>query len=204
MAPSEPKLKPSEIRRKKLIQNVTDAMAASLAEHGYYSTSIEDIAAQLDLTKGALYYYWASKEDLALESVTHVADLVYAEVDAIAKKDSSAANRLHELISKQADMLVSDYAVHTRLFFAVVDWPVDFEPHISALRHRYERVFRRVIDEGVASGEFSMPSVTVARFCIQGALAYLPIWYKSNKGIDAPEIGEAMAATLRRIFSTPA
>jgi AcrR family transcriptional regulator len=50
-------------------QLIIDAAIAAFAENGYPATSLADITKNADLTKGAVYYYFASKEDLALSII---------------------------------------------------------------------------------------------------------------------------------------
>ena len=51
-------------KKKKARQNEIYATAAELfANKGYHATRIQDIANQLGMRKGSLYYYFATKED---------------------------------------------------------------------------------------------------------------------------------------------
>lgn len=51
------------VRRTK--QDVSDAALKLFYERGYHSVTVEEIAAAAGVTKGAFYYYFADKEDLA-------------------------------------------------------------------------------------------------------------------------------------------
>lgn len=58
MARREPKVRDTRER-------VLAAALAEFAEKGLQAASIEDIAARAELTKGAVYYYFSDKDDLA-------------------------------------------------------------------------------------------------------------------------------------------
>lgn len=60
MARREPKVRDTRER-------VLAAALAEFAEKGLQAASIEDIAARAQLTKGAVYYYFADKDDLAAD-----------------------------------------------------------------------------------------------------------------------------------------
>lgn len=60
MARREPKVRDTRER-------VLTAALAEFAEKGLQAASIEDIAARAGLTKGAVYYYFTDKEDLAAD-----------------------------------------------------------------------------------------------------------------------------------------
>lgn len=53
---------PAETRRAQIL----DAAMACFAEQGYHETSIDDIAARIGLSKGALYYHFAGKRDILI------------------------------------------------------------------------------------------------------------------------------------------
>lgn len=48
-------------------QRILDAALDVFTRRGYRDASIDDVAAQAGVTKGAVYYYWASKDDLATD-----------------------------------------------------------------------------------------------------------------------------------------
>ncbi len=53
-------------RRARTRRALLDAAAAAFAQRGYHGASVEEIAAAAGVTKGALYYNFAGKEDLFL------------------------------------------------------------------------------------------------------------------------------------------
>ena len=53
-------------------QEVVDAAAKVFAEKGYRAATLRDIAAELGMLKGSLYYYIETKEDLLYELLRRV------------------------------------------------------------------------------------------------------------------------------------
>ncbi len=53
---------PAETRRAQIL----DAAMACFAEHGYHETSIDEIAAHVGLSKGAIYHHFAGKRDILI------------------------------------------------------------------------------------------------------------------------------------------
>ncbi len=56
-------------------QMILDAGIKVFAEQGYYHTSMEDIARSANVTRGAVYWHFKSKEDFILA----MADSIYTE-----------------------------------------------------------------------------------------------------------------------------
>ena len=62
---------PGRIERKRgrRIQEILATAAALFGERGYDAVSLEDVADRLDVTKGSLYYYFASKDELVTAAI---------------------------------------------------------------------------------------------------------------------------------------
>ncbi len=56
-------------RREDTRRQILNAAAAAFAQHGYAATSLNDVIRQSELTKGAFYFHYPSKEALALAVV---------------------------------------------------------------------------------------------------------------------------------------
>ena len=81
---------PDRSRSRKRDAEVIAAAAAVFSERGYDGTSIRDIASSLGLSKGSLYYYARTKQDLlfiVLESVHGENEQILAEVAALPELD---------------------------------------------------------------------------------------------------------------------
>ena len=55
-----------ELKRRAALEAAANAFNA----RGFYKTSLEDIAAELSVTKAALYYYFKSKDEILFECHT--------------------------------------------------------------------------------------------------------------------------------------
>src|SRR5262245_65195171 len=61
-------------KRGRRIQEILTAAADLFGERGYDAVSIEDVADRLDVTKGSLYYYFASKDELGTAAIETLGD----------------------------------------------------------------------------------------------------------------------------------
>src|SRR6201995_6092610 len=66
------------------------------AERGYDRTSVQEIVEAAGVTKGALYHYFGSKEDLLQEVYARVLRLQQERLDAFAGADAPIEQRLRE------------------------------------------------------------------------------------------------------------
>ena len=81
-----PKVVPEykEQARKRIIE----VAARVFSENGYYSTKMDDVAEALDVSKGAIYQYFASKEQLLLAVVDFIFDSRKDEIISILASDN--------------------------------------------------------------------------------------------------------------------
>lgn len=76
-----------QLRAEQTRITIIEAAAQMFDRHGYGSTSLSDIAAQGSVTKGALYFHFASKEELAHAVMALQHELAMNEAQAITSKN---------------------------------------------------------------------------------------------------------------------
>lgn len=188
-------------RRESKVQDILNATAEVLAERGYHQTSLDEIAERLDLTKASLYHYFDSKEELVSACLEWVGTRVNQQLAETAQhQESTASERLTALIHMQLDSLVREHRQMARLFLQPLDWPEPHRERVKQLRQQHDEVFRTVIRDGVASGEFVVADEAIAVHCLHGAMNYVPVWFRAKRKKDYEEMYETVAANLLRLF----
>lgn len=169
----------SRVQRKrgKRIQEILTAAAELFGERGYDAVSLEDVAERLDVTKGSLYYYFSSKDELGSAAIETLGnDWTTRLEELLADTEGTPAERLRVLIHEHVTIAVRDYPAALRLFLVPRDWPDAQRVRIKAMRSRHDALFRRLIEEGVAGREFTVTSVDTALQCMHAAMSQAPLW----------------------------
>jgi AcrR family transcriptional regulator len=193
--PPEPGAVSRTIRkRNRRIAEILRAAAQVLAESGYHALSMERVAAVLDLSKTSLYHYFPSKDALVEAAIDEIADEAIERLTRIAESAQQPQDRLRLLVAEQLRIVVSDYPEVTQIFAEHADWPQAHQAQVKRLRMRHNRVFRAVIEEGIAARELDPPSNDVALYCLHGALNYASIWCRTekNRKLRSDEIVETV------------
>lgn len=167
-------------------------------ERGYHATSMRAIASALGMQPAALYYYYESKEKLLYSimdrAVGALAERVRGAID--------ASTSPHEQITQaiRAHILsVSDHLDELTVFLNETKaLGPGLRDHIQAERDAYERIFRDILEAGVACGDFTDVDPRLAGFLILSACNWLYQWYKADGAYRPEEIAAAFSDMILR------
>ena len=143
-------------------QEITEAAFAAFAENGYAATRVEDVARRAGISKGLLYLYFKTKEDLFKAVVQSV---VVPRIDALVAEAEGSGQTAEAFLRGPILELMkripgSPVSTVIRLMIAegryhpdLVEWYWD---HVVA---RGLNTIRGLLDRGVADGEFRRTAV---------------------------------------------
>ncbi len=94
-------------------QRIVDAAVGLFAEVGYQATGLGDIIERAEMTKGALYYHFDSKEALATAIIEEAADTALAAFRSISEPSSPALENMIHGVFVVADLITTDKMVRT-------------------------------------------------------------------------------------------
>jgi AcrR family transcriptional regulator len=139
-------------------------------EIGYQKTTVADIAKALHMSPANVYRFFDSKKSINYGVARKLMGEVEAQSQAIATGPGSAAKRLRELLTTihrmNSDRLVADAKMHEMVAAAMEeDWQV-CQPHMQCMCG----IIAKVIEDGVAGGEFTVSDVEGAAFCTSAAM----------------------------------
>ncbi|GAA3435420.1 TetR/AcrR family transcriptional regulator [Kutzneria kofuensis] len=163
------------------------------AEKGFDATTVQEVVSHAEVTKGALYHYFDSKDDLLYEIYHSLIGLQTADLDRIIAEGASAKETVRAIM---VNLVVTTAArIDETAVFVREMHKLDSERMAAfrADRRRYQRTFRDVIAKAQASGEFSsvVPADTAVLIAL-GVVNQLPTWYRP----DGPKSPEQLGAEI--------
>lgn len=169
-------------------EGLLDAAALLFAHKGFHATSMRDIAREVGMLPGSMYYHFGSKEELLLAVYGEGVRRIAAHVDAAVERVDDPWRRLEAACTAHLEMLLdrSDFA--RVLIRARPEEAEGVRAQMVELRESYERRFRALIDE------LDLPPDAdrhYLRLMLIGAMNAVWGWYR--EGGDPP-------ATIARRF----
>ena len=183
-------------------REILEAASRVFRRKGLHAAGMRDIAGELDMAVGNLYYYFRDKEDLlAFIQQTTLTGLqsLAGRVEAL---DLRADAKLWLLIAGHVALL-NEVIPGSLAHLEVEALGEERRRSIQEGRDAYERTFRHLIHEGVAAGVFRPSDPKVAELAILGAANWSVKWFRPGGGKTACEIGRDMADLLVRGLLSP-
>ncbi len=177
--PSRPrtKTKAAEARRE-----ILGVAARMMRESGYADMSLRDLAAEVGMKAGSLYYHFPSKEALATEVMRLGVEVVEEAVQQELKQRSSLSPRERLVLAMHVHLRTllseSDFSsAHIRCYPFVPD---SVREELKAVRRTYNTVWNELI--GAYLGTSATPAqIRYLRYTLLGAMNWSLEWFNSDR-----------------------
>lgn len=189
--------RPGEVETESVPQRLLAAATRLFAEHGFETTSVQQIVDAAGVTKGAMYHYFGSKDDLLYEIYARVLRVQTARMEQAADSTEPVPQRLHAVA---ADVVATTAANldDTVIFFRSMHLlHPDKQAEVRAERRRYHERVRELIEEGQANGDFrtDKPAELVVDYFF-GSVHHLGTWFHRDGELTGEQVGEHFADLL--------
>jgi AcrR family transcriptional regulator len=190
-----PKLKPATQRARR--EHILDAAEACFARTGFHRTTMQDICKEALISPGALYVYFASKEDL-IAGIVERDRAEFAEHFA----ELSSAPDVMKSLSELGQHYFVDEPAHKRSMCLEIGLESTRNPKVGEIYRSvdryvedcFEKLFARLAAEGRIAPDMDIP--TVARmFSVIGDGMFM------RHAVDPDFDGEAMVPAVIYLIS---
>jgi TetR/AcrR family transcriptional regulator, cholesterol catabolism regulator len=164
---------------------ILDAAAHVLSVKGYAGTRLTDVAEYAQLQAPAIYYYFASREDL-------IEEVMYAGIAAMRTHLQSALDALPPTTTVM-DKIMAAVEAHLRHQLELSDYASATIRNAGQIPERlrarqlkeeaaYGRIWRRLFDQACAEGELSGDlDARLAQLLVIGALNWSTEWFDPRR-----------------------
>jgi AcrR family transcriptional regulator len=156
-------------------QEILDAALTVFAERGYRNTRLEDVGEAAGVTKGAIYHYFANKEDLLLRAIEQRSEEAFGRIEEIVRdKTAPVSTRLRLVVRRWFGSVTKErLAVVTLLLQGIAhEAPAAFRRWLAGGPTASMRLIATLVREGQERGEFrpDADADVAARLLVSGLL----------------------------------
>ncbi|RZS86782.1 TetR/AcrR family transcriptional regulator [Pigmentiphaga kullae] len=192
---STPASRPAPRRRQGRPPVVADARERILleasklfAQSGYESSSIGELAAAIGVSKPAIYHYFATKQDIydaiILQALQGLTDAVVPAVNA----QPAPLDKLRVFMTAHAAYLERNYWSFVAMLVGFSGMSPSYRDDAARLRDAYERLLRRILEQGAREGVFRPGQVVTSGRAVLSLLNWMARWFKPGHGSTAEQI----------------
>lgn len=187
------RMAPKRSRRDAILQSVGTVLRNSRLT----CLTMQDLADQLGITKGNLYYYFKDKQDILFQCHMRCMDLSLEALHEIQAGQSRQIDPLQTLLVRHiTGMLENGFG--GVLLTDLDNLTPDQRSHYVARRDEFESGVRQLIDAGVRHGAYVCGDVKLASLVMLGAINWLPKWYRPDGDLAPKELATGIANFLMR------
>ncbi|MFI8326014.1 TetR/AcrR family transcriptional regulator [Streptomyces sp. NPDC085529] len=175
------------------------AAVEAFAERGYHATTTRDIAGRAGMSPAALYIHYKTKEEL-LHRISRIGhDRALEILRAAELRDGAPSDRLADAVRSFVRWHAERHTTARVVQYELDALGPEHRGEIVELRRETEATVRRIIEEGVAAGEFDVAdpagtTVAVLSLCIDVAR-----WFNVQGRRTPDEVGAFYADLVLRM-----
>lgn len=184
-------------RRDRQRDAILRAAARLFRDRGFADTGMRDIAAAADLSAANLYHYFNGKDELLFYCQDRALDRMLDAVTEARRTASSAAERLRLVLVAHVRTVLDDIEGATA-HLHTESLPPALRAALVRKRDRYEQALRRVIADGVRTGELVDMDPAIVTRAMLGAMNWTVTWFRPEGSDSSELVGDTIARFLAR------
>ncbi len=162
-------------------------------KQGYSKTTLDQVAQAIHVTKPFIYSHFKSKNDLLAEICSRAIRVSHEALNRVFAAEISPTEKLYT-IARDFMLTVLQHQAHAVIYSREEkELTLEDRNAINALRRGFDRRFASLLEEGVASAEFTVEDVPLTALAIGGIVGWAPVWYRPGGRLSQVEASERVA-----------
>jgi len=134
---------------------IIDAARKRFAHYGFSKVTMDEIAADVNMGKASLYYYFPTKENLFRSVISEERKEFVNEIETILQKNISASEKLREYVKKRLEYFQLLLNLGTLSVYSFFEIKPVFKKSFSEFEKQELTLLEKIINEGKKTKEFS-------------------------------------------------
>jgi AcrR family transcriptional regulator len=178
-----PKPDVSEQRKAQIL----DAAMETFSKVGFHKARMSDIATNSGLSKGSLYWYFESKNDIIINLIARVFEPEIQDLKALLVSDTSVEERLYLYAERGAEDILKmlKWMPLVYDFIALAFRQNNIKKAISHYYQQHMEILENLLQQGIDTGELELNTAREGAIAIGAILeGTIVLWFYDPEEID--------------------
>ena len=185
------------------VDQILDAALRLFAREGFHAASMDDLVAESGLSKGSLYWYFESKDDIVFGVLKRMFEAELQGLEQLTEQDGPAHDRLMAMVGALAQEIhrMEHLLPLVYEFYAVLARREAVRGYLQAYFRRYRDLLAELVEQGVERGEFRAHDTERTAITLAGIVEGVTLlWVVDPANVDwEPQTRSAVQQVLRAI-----
>jgi len=185
-------------------RGIKSAALKLFSEKGFYATSTRDITEAAGVSKGTLYWYFKSKEEVAFSLVSDMLSDFLELIEATRDEEDSVATRLERMVASVAELYYRETDYLRLLWKFRADrayiFSEDYTEKVASYYVRIRKALEAMVEQGIGSGEFRKVDASLMAFIMLGITEGLEVEWLENE--SELSIRDALNETMKMVIAS--
>lgn len=167
---------------------------------------MDDLVAESGLSKGSLYWYFESKDDIVFGVLKRMFETELQGLERLTKGAGSARERLMEMVDELAHQIHSMEQLLPLVyeFYAVLARRETVRDYLQDYFRRYRDLLAQLVEQGVAKGEFRAHNTERTAITLAGIVEGVTLlWVVDPDNVDwEPQTRSAVQLVVQALEAT--
>jgi TetR/AcrR family transcriptional regulator, cholesterol catabolism regulator len=164
-------------------------------EKGYIETSLDDIAAAARVSKGAIYHYFDSKDEMLFFILTNYMDVILQGLEDELQAIDEPTKKIRWIVSRHIRLYVDHVAPSKTLLHDLHCLPTRYFKIIAEKERTYYRIVSNALST-LFEGDISEGHLTVLTFSLFGMCNWIYSWYSPRGPVTVQELVDIICDTF--------
>ncbi len=179
----------------KKIVTIANTAAKLFSSKGYVATSMEDVAAAAKISKGSIYYYFSTKDEILDYILSTFMDAVLENAGHDLQEIDDPEERIRIMILRHVTTYTGDMYLAKTLMQEAHNLPAAKHRKIKVKEREYFRIVFGALSSYL-NDDADKDLLTVLTFNLLGMCNWLFSWYDPKKSIDPEQLARLIFDTF--------
>lgn len=133
---------------------IIKAARQRFAHYGYSKVTMDEIAADVEMGKASIYYYFPTKENLFQEVILQEQDEFASEIEKILKDENCAEDKLLQYVDLRLKYFQKLFNIGALSFYSFIEKKSHFKQYYKNFEEREFQLMSKIFEEGQKKDEF--------------------------------------------------